>query len=119
MLLNWLQIWELVEGKVLFDGTATPGAPYTAEAYLAQMIAILGDMPQTLLEAGPNVGRYFDREGKLLVQSPFPPSLLEGFSDYPSEDKKDYLEFLRSMLTLAPEERQDASTLLKAQWLQD
>jgi serine/threonine-protein kinase SRPK3 len=113
-------MWELVEGKVLFDGTATSNAPYTAEAHLAQMIAVLGEMPRSLLDAGINTNRYFDQQGKLLTPSPFPSCQLDTFSDYPtSEDRADYLDFLKSMLTLAPEERLDASALLTARWLQE
>lgn len=82
------------------------------------MMAVLGEVPGTLLSQGKYTSRYFDQNGKLLVPSPFPTGSLEAFSSYPeSQGKKEYLEFLRSMLRLAPEERQDASALLHAPWL--
>lgn len=118
IVLTRTKLWELVEGKVLFDGTATPKAPYTTEAHLAQMIAVLGKMPDDLLLRGAqHASKYFDPEFNLLVSSPFPPCSLEGFSDYQDLDKKQYLDFLRSMLQLSPEGRPSASSLLQAPWL--
>ncbi|KAL9063125.1 MAG: hypothetical protein Q9157_008402 [Trypethelium eluteriae] len=112
--------WELTEGKVLFDGTATPGAPYTPEAHLAQIMSVLGKLPEPLLQKGNRAKQFFNDKGDLLVSSPFPACTLEGFSNYPeSQDKTDYWGFLRLMLTLDPRERPDASKLLEAQWLRE
>lgn len=118
--LIFVKAWELAEGKVLFDGTATPDAPYTPEAHLAQMMAVLGEIPETFLQKGQRSKQFFDNNGKILVASPFPPCTLEEFNNYPeSQDKTEYLRFLRSMLKLDPGERPDASELLKAQWLRE
>lgn len=110
-------LWELVEGKILFDGTATPKSPYTPEAHLAQMTAILGKMPDELLNRGQHASRYFDHKGNLLVPSPFSRLTLERLSDYCDLDKRDYLEFISSMIQLLPETRLSASALLKSPWL--
>lgn len=42
-------IWELAEGKVLFDGCPIPSAPYSADSNLAQVQALFGPMPKDLL----------------------------------------------------------------------
>lgn len=57
-------VWELAEGKVLFDGTWTAKAAYTAEAHLAQMTAVLGSMPEALLARSKDRDRYFNDEGR-------------------------------------------------------
>lgn len=81
------------------------------------MMAVLGEMPRQLLDAGQYASRYFDHEGKLLVPSPFPQLDLENLSDYSEPDKKEYLDFIRSMVCLLPERRCSASALLKLPWL--
>ncbi|KAK3688905.1 kinase-like domain-containing protein [Podospora appendiculata] len=91
-------IWELAEGQVLFDGHATPTAAYTADAHLAQMMAVLGDMPSQLLARSKNRDVYFDLDGT---------------------EKKHFLEFLRLMTKLDPKQRPSASELLGAEWLKE
>ncbi|KAK3323099.1 kinase-like domain-containing protein [Cercophora scortea] len=118
-----LLIWELVEGQVLFDGQATPTAPYTADAHLAQMIAVLGDMPTQLLARSRNRDIYFDSEDNLLVPSPFPSGCsLEQFSRNPNlqgTERKQFLDFLRLMTRLDPNKRPSGSELLGAEWLRE
>lgn len=59
--------------------------------------------------------------GNLWSKSPFPQSSLEGFVDNrelkDEADKKEFVDFITSMLRLAPEERLDARDLLKSKWL--
>ncbi len=47
----------------MFDGSWSASAPYTSEAHLAQMEAILGKMPQSLLSRSSDRDRFFDGEG--------------------------------------------------------
>ncbi|UNI24634.1 Non-specific serine/threonine protein kinase [Purpureocillium takamizusanense] len=115
-----LVIWELAEGRLLFDGTWTPGAPYTAEAHLAQMTAVFGNIPETLLSRSKNRDRYFDADGKLLEPSTFPPCSLEQFSKNPDNseaEKEKFLSFIHSMTRLEPKQRLDAKQLLESEWL--
>lgn len=139
--LTLLQIWELAEGSLVFDGTWTATAPYTAEAHLAQMEAVLGCMPKSLLEISKDRDRFFDHEGeqlrslvictvcgaklyisgKLLSPSIFRPSPLERISQNPqlsAAEKTSFLEFIQSMVKLDPGERLSASKLLEAPWLE-
>lgn len=137
------QIWELAEGQLLFDGTWTPNDPYTPEAHLAQMTAVLGAVPGPLLARSRNRDRYFDadgmntpsvsrqsiavflgllliRAGNLLKTSPFPPCSLEQFSrnpDLSDPEKKAFLNFIKSMISLDPDQRLDTSKLLESAWL--
>lgn len=57
-------VWKLAEGKVLFDGTCTAEAPYTTEALLAQMTAVLGGIPKPLVARSKDRHRYFDDAGR-------------------------------------------------------
>ncbi|KAK3940663.1 kinase-like domain-containing protein, partial [Diplogelasinospora grovesii] len=124
-------IWELAEGALLFNGTWTPNAPYAPEAHLAQMTAVLGDMPRSLLARSKNRADWFDADGlpwiaadfvqgKLFQPSTFGSCSLEQFSRNPNlsgPGKKAFLSFIRSMIRLGPDERLDARTLLKSEWL--
>jgi serine/threonine-protein kinase SRPK3 len=56
----------------MFDGSWSASAPYTPEAHLAQMEAILGRMPHSLLSKSSDRGRFFDGEGKS-INAPHPP----------------------------------------------
>ncbi|POR39117.1 Uncharacterized protein TPAR_00676 [Tolypocladium paradoxum] len=115
-----LIIWELAEGRLLFDGTWTANAPYTPEAHLAQMMAVLGKLPEALLARSKNRDQYFDVEGNLLQPSSFPPCSLDQFSKNPDlsgPERKAFLGFIESMIRLNPEERPDASKLLESEWL--
>ncbi|KAK4101799.1 hypothetical protein N658DRAFT_396061, partial [Parathielavia hyrcaniae] len=109
------------EGKILFDGAWTAKAPYTAEAYLAQMTAVLGgSMPEALLARSENRSLYFDDDGKLLKPSTFPPCSLEQFSSIPGlsdAERKEYLDLVSSMTRLDPQQRPDAKSLLESAWL--
>ncbi|KAK3300567.1 serine protein kinase Sky1 [Chaetomium fimeti] len=58
-----LVLWELAEGQLLFDGSWTPTAAYSADAHLAQMTAILGEMPNSLLARSKRGSQYFNSEG--------------------------------------------------------
>lgn len=54
----------------------------------------------------------------------FPPFTFEGLVRNPEltandVERKAFVEFIASMLKLAPEERLDAEELLKAEWLKD
>lgn len=115
-----LVIWELAEGSLVFDGTWTATSPYTAKAHLAQMESVLGSMPPSLLARSKNRHRFFDDEGKLLTPSTFPLFPLERICQNPElsvSEKELFLDFIRSMVKLEPEERLSARELLGAQWL--
>ncbi|WQF87738.1 Putative protein kinase [Colletotrichum destructivum] len=117
-----LIIWELAEGRLLFDGTWAPRDSYTPEAHLAQMKAVLGAFPERLLARSKNRGLYFDSKGNLMKPSTFPPVSLEQFSKNPNisaSDRTGFLELVTAMTRIDPDERPEAQTLLEADWLKE
>jgi serine/threonine-protein kinase SRPK3 len=48
----------------VFDGTWSASSPYMSEAHLAQMEAVLGKMPKSLLSRSNDQDRFFDSEGE-------------------------------------------------------
>ncbi|KAI3319512.1 kinase-like protein [Xylariaceae sp. AK1471] len=115
-----LIIWELSEGALMFDGSWSASAPYTSEAHLAQMEAILGKMPQSLLSRSGDRNRFFDGEGQLLMPPTFPDMPLETICRNPgmSElDKALFLDMIKSMIRQEPRDRPDARSLLESTWL--
>jgi hypothetical protein len=66
------QIYELLQGRVLFKGRPGPEGAWTAEEdHLAQMIELFGPLPAELLAEGSASKSYFDRKGGLRL-SPHP-----------------------------------------------
>ncbi|KAF5008976.1 hypothetical protein FDECE_4772 [Fusarium decemcellulare] len=115
-----LIIWELSEGALVFDGSWSASAPYTSEAYLAQMQAVLGKMPHPLLSRSSEQDRFFDKESQLLIPSTFPDMPLETICRNPGmsgTDKVLFLDMIKSMIRLEPNDRPDARSLLKSAWL--
>ncbi|KAM4067240.1 kinase [Hirsutella rhossiliensis] len=115
-----LIIWELSEGRLLFDGTWTSNDLYTPEAHLAQITAVFGGIPRRLLDRSKNRHRYFDADGHLLKPSTFPPCTLEQFSqntDLLGSEREEFLSFIGSMVRPDPWDRPDASKLLESPWL--
>ncbi|TQN66842.1 Serine/threonine-protein kinase SRPK [Colletotrichum shisoi] len=116
------EIWELAEGRLLFDGTWAPRDSYTPEAHLAQMKAVLGAFPERLLARSKNRDLYFDSKGNLTKPSTFPPVSLEQFSKNPNisaSERSRFLELVAAMTRIDPEERPEAQTLLEADWLRE
>ncbi|KAJ0155622.1 Serine/threonine-protein kinase SRPK [Colletotrichum tanaceti] len=117
-----LIIWELAEGRLLFDGMWASRDSYTSEAHLAQMTAVLGAFPERLLARSRNRDRYFDSEGNLTKPSTFPPVSLEQFSKNPNisaSDRTGFLELVAAMTRIDPEQRPEARTLAEADWLKE
>ncbi|KAI1400977.1 kinase-like protein [Hypoxylon fuscum] len=118
-----LIIWELVQGQLCFDGQATATAPYSSEAHLAQMTAILGSFPSSLLERSQSRGRFFDSQGGLLGDLHFPSLSLRSLNanngTLEGQEADDFVDFIQRTLALEPRQRPDARELLQAKWLQD
>ncbi|KAI1413533.1 kinase-like protein [Hypoxylon sp. FL1857] len=118
-----LIIWELVQGQLCFDGQATATAPYSSEAHLAQMTAILGSFPSSLLERSQSSGKFFDSQGRLLSEIHFSPLSLRSLNasngTLEGQEADDFVDFIQETLALEPRQRPDARELLQARWLQD
>ncbi|KAI1428423.1 kinase-like domain-containing protein [Xylaria sp. FL1777] len=122
-----LIIWELVRGKLVFDGQAIAVSAYSSQAHLAQMKAILGTFPKTLLNRSESRHIFFEADvtfmylGHLISDIHFPPATLRELCDrlqYPmGQDLEDFLVFVESTLALEPRNRPDARELLSTRWL--
>lgn len=139
------QIWDLFEDKHLFTGKDAKitddldpnGDGYTTRAHLAEVIAMLGHPPVDLLRRGTRSRDFFTEEGTLQPQPQphaFSPtfthcclgqwcadaedvSLEESEENLEGENKKQFLDFVRSMLRWRPEDRKTAKELLNDPWL--
>ncbi|RYC56038.1 hypothetical protein CHU98_g10165 [Xylaria longipes] len=111
-----LIIWELVQGKLIFDGQATATSAYSSQAHLAQMKAILGTFPNTLLDRSESRRTFFDTDGHLISGVHFPPVTLRELCDrfqYPvGQDLEDFLAFVEITVALEPRNRPDARDFL-------
>ena len=57
-------MWDLLEGKALFDGAdSTLDGEYTSQAHLAQVINLLGPPPKELLARGTKTNLHFNTGG--------------------------------------------------------
>ncbi|KAI8953812.1 kinase-like protein [Xylaria longipes] len=120
-----LIIWELVQGKLIFDGQATATSAYSSQAHLAQMKAILGTFPNTLLDRSEShyIKVTVMYPGHLISGVHFPPVTLRELCDrfqYPvGQDLEDFLAFVEITVALEPRNRPDARELLDLRWLRD
>lgn len=59
------QIYELLQGRVLFRGRPGPKDAWTAEEdQIAQMIELFGPIPASVRKRGKLSSKYFDENGK-------------------------------------------------------
>ncbi|KAI9843776.1 MAG: hypothetical protein M1837_006137 [Sclerophora amabilis] len=142
-----VMMWNLLENRDLFTPRIQPGRSYSPAAHLAEMIALLGPPPQTLIMNSarsarqwtwsPTItnpegklcervedyygGPFWDyRSGEFLYKELIPSSSrLEDSvpSIQDAEDKRQFLDFVRGMLRWVPEERKTAKDLLEDPWL--
>lgn len=58
------QIWDLFEGAHLFTGHDPEYQTYRSRAHLAEIIALLGQPPQSLLSSGKSSHKFFTDKGE-------------------------------------------------------
>jgi len=56
-------VWDLFEGKHMFQGNDPDGKGYFTRAHLAEVIGMLGPPPLDLLKEGTRSSEFFDEEG--------------------------------------------------------
>ncbi|KAJ7182861.1 kinase-like protein [Mycena crocata] len=123
-------LFELITGgDYLFDPAPAPkganGKPrYTKDDdHMAQIIELLGELPEHVRKAGRWSGEFFDLSGKLLhIQNlrPWPlPSVLHDKYLFPQPDADSMADFLLPMLQLDPDGRKTAGELVLHEWLGD
>ena len=59
-----VMVWDLFEGKHMFQGQDQDGSGYTTRAHLAEVMGILGPPPLDLLKRGLRSGEWFHEDGQ-------------------------------------------------------
>ena len=108
----------------------------TEDDHFAQMIAILGDIPKSLLEKGPKSSKYFNDEGiipcvlffsliagklhrvKEIPRMPLEDVIERKIPELEKEEAHRFISFLRPMLRFDPAERPSAADSVEHEWLQ-
>ncbi|KAM0547831.1 hypothetical protein ACHAPJ_010177 [Fusarium lateritium] len=114
-------IWDLFEGQHLFTGHDPETQTYRSRAHLAEMIALLGPPPQTLLKSGKLSHKFFTDEGDFSKDISLPESIsleeievgLEG------DSKQKFLAMMRKMLQWDPSKRSPAKELADDEWIME
>ncbi|EQL02916.1 CMGC protein kinase [Ophiocordyceps sinensis CO18] len=114
-----VMIWDLFEGRHLFQGSDPDGRPYTTRAHLAEVIGMLGPPPLDFVQREIRSKEFFTEHGEWKVDIPVPEGrgLDDAVTSLEGEKRTLFLVFLRSMLQWRPEDRKTASQLLQDPWL--
>ncbi|KAJ7128102.1 kinase-like domain-containing protein [Mycena filopes] len=132
-------IWDVFEGRHLFNGIDPEKGVHRGRVLLASIIALLGPPPPSFLAQGSESSRVFSEQGQsphlpFLTGSiltyvaplgewqggvPVPPHvpLEELETNLEGADKKLFLEFMSKMLQWEPQNRQTPKQLLEDPWL--
>ncbi|KAG6242750.1 hypothetical protein E4U25_003057 [Claviceps purpurea] len=113
------QIWDAFEGEHLFTGHDPELKTYRGRAHLAEIIALLGPPPPSLLPRANLGSKFFSDAGEFCAGISIPESkpleqretVLEG------EDRECFLRFMRKMLQWDPEKRSSAKELAEDEWV--
>ncbi|MCJ1410734.1 hypothetical protein MMC19_004820 [Ptychographa xylographoides] len=113
-------IWDIFENKFLFNGFDEE-SKYSLSHHIAEMAAFVGlPSPEYAQRSSDIMKKCFTPEGRWLGRGgvTVPSITLEDSEEnLEGEDKALFLEFVRSMLQWAPEERKMAKQLLEHPWL--
>ncbi|OAG33821.1 hypothetical protein AYO21_12081 [Fonsecaea monophora] len=112
-------IWDLFYNEHLFDGYDPATNKLSNRAHISEMVAVLGPPPVSFLERSETSWKYFDHSGCLTtgVDLSNKHSLDVREQRLDGENKRLFLEFVKSMLRWDPNERLTARELLDDPWL--
>ncbi|OJD29144.1 putative dis1-suppressing protein kinase dsk1 [Diplodia corticola] len=116
-------VWDAFEGEHLFTGHDPEFETYRGRAHLAEMIALLGPPPPSLLARANLRSKFFSEAGDFCAGIPTLESTpleqretsLEG--EDRKEDRECFLRFMRKMLQWEPEKRSSARELAEDEWI--
>ncbi|KAJ9129998.1 Kinase domain-containing protein [Pleurostoma richardsiae] len=139
-----VMVWDLLAGRELFQSDVSSTRPYSPEQHLAEMIAILGPVPDALVRRerqmrgwqwSPPIrnaqgkfcsnaseyfgGPFFTESGKFVREEliPYSRTLVHEVPEcIPEQDQDKFLAFMRRMLCWLPEERPTAKELKDDPW---
>ncbi|EAQ88814.1 hypothetical protein CHGG_05433 [Chaetomium globosum CBS 148.51] len=114
-------IWDMFEGRNLFDGIDRKDGVYRGRAHLAEMITLLGPPPAGFINRGNHENKFFSESVKgqwIADTEPLPPKTLEYLeTSLEGADKQLLLQLMRKMLQWALEDRKTAKELAKDPWI--
>ncbi|KAM0340745.1 hypothetical protein ACHAPU_010336 [Fusarium lateritium] len=112
-------IWDLFEGRGLFTGQDPELHTYRNRAHLAEIIALLGPPPQSLLQSGKISHKHFTETGEFRNAVPIPKrtTLEEQETNLDGEDQQMFLAVMRKMLQWDPSKRASAKKLAEDDWI--
>ncbi|KAG6050775.1 hypothetical protein E4U33_000674 [Claviceps sp. LM78 group G4] len=112
-------IWNSFQGGNLFTGRDPETGTYQSRAHLAEMIALLGPPPPTLLARANSKSKLFSDAGEFCAGISIPQSrpLEQRESVLKGEDRDCFLRFMRKMLQWDPEKRSSAKELAEDEWI--
>ncbi|KAH5421516.1 hypothetical protein HBI47_133520 [Parastagonospora nodorum] len=112
-------IWDAFEGEHLFTGQDPELETYRGRAHLAEMIALLGPPPPSLLARANLRSKFFSADGEFCAGIPIPePTPLEHReTSLEGEERVCFLRFVRKMLQWEPEKRSSARELAEDEWI--
>ncbi|KAH7049463.1 kinase-like domain-containing protein [Macrophomina phaseolina] len=116
-------VWDAFEGEHLFTGHDPELDTYRGRAHLAEMIALLGPPPPSLLARASLRSKFFSDAGDFCAGIPIPESTPLEYRETSlgGEDRKEdrdcFLRFMRRMLQWEPEERSSAGELAEDEWI--
>ncbi|KAG5934568.1 hypothetical protein E4U60_003789 [Claviceps pazoutovae] len=112
-------IWDSFQGGNLFSGRNPETGTYQSRAHLAEMIALLGPPPPSLLARANLRSKFFSDAGEFCAGIPIPePRPLEQREMFLQGENKDcFLRFMRKMLQWEPEKRSSAKELAEDEWI--
>ncbi|CAK1360865.1 SRSF protein kinase 3 [Cercospora beticola] len=116
-------VWDISQGESLFSGKDPELGTYRGRAHLAEMIALLGPPPESLLARAGLKSKFFSDSGQWTAGIPIPQSrpiesretsLAEGGD---AEDREAFLCLMRKMLQWEPTKRSTARELAEDEWI--
>ncbi|PYH71785.1 kinase-like protein [Aspergillus vadensis CBS 113365] len=116
-----VMIWDLFEGKHMFNGNDPDGKGYSTRAHLAEVIGLIGPPPLDMLNRGKRSHEFFTVDGKWKQDIAIPQTGgLEASEQFlEGRNKEMFLDFMRGILQWRPEDRKRARELLKDPWLNE
>ncbi|PYI28526.1 CMGC/CLK protein kinase [Aspergillus indologenus CBS 114.80] len=102
--------WDLVTGSHLFFAKAN--GFLNDEQHLAEMVSLMGPPPPEFLSKAQNCHKYWDGKGNWKGSIPIPDQSFETrLQEWPDDDRRVFLAFLRKIFRWVPDDRPTAEEL--------
>ncbi|RKK83764.1 hypothetical protein BFJ69_g2501 [Fusarium oxysporum] len=112
-------IWDIFEGRHMFTGHDPEFQKYRSRAHLAEIIALLGQPPSEVLQAGKASHKFFTDTGDFRNEIDIPEraSLAQQEISLGGERKEMFLAMMNRMLQWDPAQRSSAKELAEDPWI--